>query len=150
MFPYRGAGLAFAICAAWPITLAILWVTTGERVHTIDVRWVSGMTGEQRSRAERELSLVWCEPKEPGTMRYFLIDESKHSLEQIVAHPLVEDTHYINRGTFTLENAPHARMWAGDRFTSPWPSALLYVSLIGCLISGGVIGLRDVANRLRD
>jgi hypothetical protein len=132
------------------MTLAVLWVTTGEKVPTIHVRWVSGITGEQRSRAERELSLVWCEPKETGTARYFLIDANKHSLEQIVVHPLVEDTHFINRGTFILENAPYGRMWVGDRFTSPWPSALLYVSLIGCLICGGVIGLRDVAIRLRD
>jgi hypothetical protein len=125
-------------------------VTTGEKVPTINVRWVAGTTGEQQSRAERELSLVWCEPKEPRTMTYFILDANRHSLEQIVVHPLVEDTHFINRGTFVLENAPLARMWVGDRFTSPWPSALLYVSLIGCLICGGVMGLRHVAIRLRD
>ena len=124
------------------MTLAILWVTTGKKVPTINVRWVPGITDEQRSRAERELSLIWYEPKEPGTARYFLIDGSKHSLEQIVGHPLVADTHFINRGTFVVENAPRARVWVGDRCTSPLPSALLYVSLIGCVISSVVIGLR--------
>jgi hypothetical protein len=118
-------------------------VTTGEEVPTINVRWAPGIADEQRSRAERELSLFWYEPQAPGTVRYFLIDANKQSLEQIVRHPLVEDTHFINRGTFVLENAPRARMWVGDRFRSPWPLAFLYVSLIGCLISGVVIGLRN-------
>lgn len=135
--------VTFVICAAWPITLAIFWATTGEKVPTINVRWVSGITGEQRSRAERELSLFWYESKEPGTVRYFLIDANTYSLEQIVGHPLVADTHYINRGTFVLENAPRERMWIGDRFTSPLPSVLLYVSLIGYVLSSVMIGLRE-------
>lgn len=134
---------AFAICAAWPSTLAILWLTTGKMVPTVNVRWVPGITSEQRSRTEGELSLVWYEPKEPRTVSYFLIDENQENLKRIIVHPLVEDTASINRGTFVLEHPPHARMWVGRRFTTPWPSAMLYLSLVGCLISGVLLGLRD-------
>jgi hypothetical protein len=134
---------ALVICAIWPITLGILWLVTGRTVPTINVRWVPGVPDEQRSQAERDLSLIWLEPKEPRTVTYFLMDAGEQKLEQIVRHPLIEDTAFIDRATFVLTNAPAARTWMGDRFTTPWPSALLYVSLVGCLISGVVLVLRD-------
>ena len=86
--------------------------------------------------------MVWHEPKEPGTVAYFLPDTDTQNFLRIVSHPLVEDTAFINRGTGVLENPPQARMWIGDRFTTPWPSALFYASLFGCAISAVLI-LRD-------
>jgi hypothetical protein len=110
---------------------------------TINVRWVPGLTGEQRSATEDELSLVWHEPKEPGTANYFVIDASQQNLQRIVVHPLIEDTAFINRSSFVLERQPSARMWVGHQFKTPWPSALLYLSLFGCLMSGVLLILRD-------
>jgi hypothetical protein len=133
----------FLICAFWPIALVTLWLTTGEVVPTVNVRWASGVSDRQRFEAEHDLSLVWYEPKEPGTVRYFLLDTSAQTVQRIVAHPLIEDTAYINRGTFALDNPPAARTWVGDRFTTLWPFVLLYVSLFGCLIAGAELMLGD-------
>ena len=80
-------------------------------------------------------------PEEPGTVSYFLLDTSAQTVQRIVAHPLIEDTAFINRGTFALENAPAARTWLGHRFTTLWPFVLLYVSLFGCLIAGAELTL---------
>jgi hypothetical protein len=133
----------FVTCAIWPITLVVLWLTTGESVPTVNVRWVSGVNDQRRFEAEQDLSLVWFEPKEPGTVSYFLMDANAENVRRIVAHPLIEDTAFINRGTLVLENAPTARAWVGDRFTTLWPFALLYVSLFGCLIAGVELTLGD-------
>jgi hypothetical protein len=141
--PNRLARYTLILGAVWPIVLGLLWLMTGETVPLIDVRWVAGTTAEQRVATERELSLAWQEAKEPGTVRYFLLDAGKENLERIVMHPLVEDTAHVNRGTFVLENPSTARTWIGDRFTTPWPSAFLYVSLFGCAIGGVSLLLRD-------
>ena len=82
---------------------------------------------------------VWQEAREPRTVRYFLVDADQANLRKIVTHPLVEDTAYINRGTLVLENSPPALMWIGNRFSTVWPSALLYASLIGCVICAALI-----------
>ena len=82
---------------------------------------------------------VWQEAREPRTVRYFLVDADQANLRKIVTHPLVEDTAYINRGTLVLENSPPALMWIGNRFSTAWPSALVYASLIGCVICAALI-----------
>lgn len=120
-----------------------MWLATGKTVPTINVRWVPNVSDEQRSQTERDLSLVWQESKEPRTVSYFLMETNQQNLENIVRHPLVEDTAFIDRASFVLNNPPSARTWIGDRFTSPWPSGLLYMSLLGCLIAGAALGLRD-------
>ena len=135
--------VAFLLCAIWPVSMALLWLGTGRTVPTVNIRWVSSITGEQRLQAERDLAIVWHEPKEPGTVTYFLPDTDTPNFLRIVTHPLVEDTAFINRRTGVLEDPPYARMWMGDRFTTPWPSALLYASLFGCAIIGVRTVLRD-------
>lgn len=131
-----------AVCAAWPLALAVLWVASGKTVPTIHVRWVQGVTGAQRSATEGELSLVWHEARDPGTASYVLDDASVQNVQRIVGHPLVEDTAFVNRSSFVLENAPQAHTWAGDEFTTRWPSAFLYLSLIACLALGVDLLLR--------
>jgi hypothetical protein len=39
--------------AIWPITLVVLWLTTGESVPTVKVRWVSGVTAIDLPRCGR-------------------------------------------------------------------------------------------------
>jgi hypothetical protein len=140
---YRPALAALLICAIWPVTLGLMWLATGKRVPTINLRWVPGVSDEERSETEQDLSLVWREPKEPRTVAYFLMDTNQQNLEKIVRHPLVEDTAFIDRASFVLHDPPTARTWIGDRFTSPWPAGLFYVSLFGFLISVVRLVLRD-------
>jgi hypothetical protein len=131
--------VALLVCAVWPITMGILFFATSKAVPTINIRWVTGITEAQRQQAERELSVVWQEAREPRTVRYFLVDADQANLRRIVMHALVEDTAYINRGTLVLEDAPPALMWIGNQFSRAWPSVLLYTSLIGCVISAALI-----------
>ena len=134
--------VAFLVCAIWPVSMGILWLGTGRTVPMINIRWVPSITEEQRLQAERDLAVVWHEPREPGTVTYFLPEADPQNSLRIVVHPLVEDTAFIDRRTGELENPPQARMWMGDRFTTPWPSALLYASLFGCAIIAVQIVLR--------
>lgn len=131
---------AFVVCAVWPVTLAVLWLATGRILPTINVRGAPGTTDEPRSSTEKELSRLWYEPREAGTVRYSLDETGQQSLERIVLHPLVQDTAFINRGSFVLDNAPSARIWNGRQFVAPQVSGWLYLRAIGCLISGVVLG----------
>ena len=135
----RLARVAFLVCALWPVTMGILFFATSKAVSNINIRWVPRITEEQRLQAERDLSVVWHEAREPRTVSYFLLDADQANLRKIVTHPLVEDTAYINRETLVLENSPPAIMWIGNRFSKVWPSMLLYGSLIGCVISAALI-----------
>ena len=122
---------AVVVCAVWPCIMGLLWVTTGRTVPLIKVRWVPGVADSTRSTTERDLSLVWRAPNEPRTVTYLLMDSNPENIRRIVHHPLVEDTGFIDRVAYTLTNAPSERTWAGDRFTTPWPWALLYAGLFG-------------------
>lgn len=133
----------FAVCTGWQATIGVLWLTTGQTLPTVNIRWVRGITAEDRSRAEKDLSLVVHQSKEPGTKSYFLLDPTEQNLRRIVLLPFVEDTAFINRGTFSLEGAPSVRMWFGDRHTMPWLLGSLYLSLFGCLTSGVILAPRD-------
>ena len=140
MRPFRTEKLiraALMICAIWPVILGLLWVTTARTVPLIKVRWVPGVADDARAATERDLSLVWRAPNEPRTVTYLLMDSNPENIRRIVHHPLVEDTAFIDRAAYTLMNAPSERMWAGDRFATPWGRALLYASafgLLGCVI----------------
>ena len=140
---HRLALVALAVSAIWPITLGIMWVVTKETVPLIKVRWVPGVTDEQRTATEQELSLEWKQPDEPRTVTYYLLDVDPQNIVRIVRHPLVEDTAFIDRAAFVLNNPRTVRTWAGDRFTTPWPLVALYVSVFGFLISGVTLALKD-------
>ena len=130
--------LAFAVmttCSIWLITLSLLWFTTGRTVPTINVRWFPDTADEQRNNTERELALLLHEIREPNTASYFLLDSEASNLQRIVLHPLVEDTAYINRGTFSLEDPPQVHLWVGDQFVIFRSRILLNLSLLGWVTS---------------
>ena len=135
--------VALVVSAIWPIILGIMWVVTAQTVPLIKVRWVPGVDDDQRTATERELSLAWKQPDEPRTVTYYLLDVDPKTIARIVRHPLVEDTAFIDRVNFVLNNPRTVRTWAGDRFTTPWPLVALYVSIFGFLISGVTLALKD-------
>lgn len=128
-WPATPARWLFGVSAVWLLAVAGLWVATVKTVPVVNVRWVPRITGTERVEAEMTLSLVLFEPKEPGTASYFLPDADTSVLKQIVIHPLVEDTAFINRGSFVLDNAPSQQMWIGDRFRAL--RLLLYLGVCG-------------------
>ena len=134
--PLRTPAIALlATCSAWLITLTVFWFTTGQLALTIHVRWVPDTTNGQRGRAETELSLVLHETREPSTASYFLLNTEPPNLKRIVLHPFVEDTAFIDRGSFALEHPPQNHMWIGDQFVILQSRSLLYLSILGWVVS---------------
>jgi len=88
--------------------------------HTlIHVRWPSGISDADRARAESELHLVPHRDIADRTWEYDLLDRSPANVQAILAHPLVEDTQGIDRGTQVLKvSAPVAPTF--DEPKSDW------------------------------
>lgn len=79
------------------------------RIH---VRWTEVATSADRARAEQELHLEARESREERTWSYELSDYSAANIARLVAHPLIEDTHNIDRGRLTLApEVPAVRAW---------------------------------------
>ena len=75
--------------------------------HTIiHVRWPAGISDADRARAESELHLAPHRDIEDRTWEYNLLNRSPENVQAILAHPLVEDTKGIDRGTQVLTVTP--------------------------------------------
>lgn len=127
--------IIFAVSACWLAAVAVMWMA-GTNVPTVNVRWKAGISDAERAKAETYLTLVLHEPKEPGTNNYFILDTSAHNVGALVQHPLIEDTAFIDRGSFTLDNPPAGRMWLGTRFSKTLLLGSLYLSIFGFLTGG--------------
>lgn len=69
------------------------------RVH---VRWSEAVSETRRIQVEQELGLTSGERQQGRTWSYVLRSVSTATLGRLVRHPLVEDTHDIDRATATL------------------------------------------------
>ena len=90
-----------------PLAARGLYGPAGAWVH---VRWQPSVDADERQRLEIEWQLVDGKEVSPSTWRYDLTAPSKDRLRAIVAHPVVADTHFINRQRYTL--APETRRTA--------------------------------------
>lgn len=80
----------------------------------INVRWAAGVSEEARAAAEQGLRLTNGELREGRTWAYDLADVSRANVRALVAHPAVEDTHYVNRALGTVwRNAPRGSARVG-------------------------------------
>ena len=68
----------------------------------INVRWAERATTADRVREAAQLHLDAPEPKGERTWSYQLLDDSTANITAIVAHPLVDDTHNLDRAALTL------------------------------------------------
>src|SRR5687767_10141129 len=95
-----------AIAAVSLIVLAIaLWIwrfVPPAIAPRINVRWTSGLSNEARLAAENQFTLLHGEMKEGRTWAYDLGNISRANVRALVAHPAVEDTHYVNRSAGTI------------------------------------------------
>ena len=129
---------AMAVAAAWLGVVGGLWLLTARPAPTVNVRWHSGLTDAERSGAERDLSLVVQTGDASDTASYFLNDSQPSALERIVRYRLVEDTAFIDRGAFQLDDPPYAIRWLGHTWPMLGRPDLLYLSAVICLL-GSVI-----------
>ena len=98
----------------------------------INVRWSPGVSEDARLAVERELTLLRGEVKEGRTWAYDLGDISRTNVRALVAHPAVEDTHYINRSAGTVwRTAPAGTTMVGGPLNRARDSAALRWLLTG-------------------
>lgn len=77
----------------------------------IHIRWRPGVAQSERRAIEARLNLRPVRYREAGTWEYEVKDGSASNLEALVRNPAVEDTHYVDRHQFTIEDdAP--RPWS--------------------------------------
>lgn len=92
----------------------------------INVRWAPSVSEGARLAVERELTLLRGEVKEGRTWAYDLGDISRTNVRALVAHPAVEDTHYINRSAGTVwRTAPAGTTVVGGPLNKARDSAAL-------------------------
>ena len=134
-----GARVVLVLSCGWMALVVGLWVGTRHPQPTVNVRWKATASARERSSAARDLSLLLDTPRDEGTGTYFVLDASRDTIRRIVLHPLIEDTAFIDRGTFTLRRAPTAPMWAGDRFPIVTRPAIFYLAFVGAVVSGVIL-----------
>lgn len=82
---------------------AIVHLATAEPAPVIHVRWRPDVSDVDRAIAERQLLLANPEGTDARTFAYSVMDFSDANIRAIVTHPLIEDTHEIDRGAFRLQ-----------------------------------------------
>lgn len=82
----------------------------------VNVRWAPAVQEPERRKTERALELMEGTRIDGTTWAYDLGDPSRSTIEALVTHPLVEDTHHIERATREVSaDAPlgHTRIRGG-------------------------------------
>lgn len=96
---------AVALLLLWAVLFGILRGLYGQRAAYIHIRWAPTVTDAARQGAEQRHHLTPVEFKEQRTWLYLLTQVSSDGIRQLVTDPAVEDTHYINRGRFTIASS---------------------------------------------
>jgi hypothetical protein len=91
------SAMSFAVALA--ILLLALLAPADPRVN---VRWVATATVADRFYAGEKLHLNEPDAQGERTWSYSLSDDSTTNIARLVGHPLVEDTHNIDRARFTI------------------------------------------------
>lgn len=136
-------GVALVLGVGWLGIVGLLWLS-GPRTNGIHIRWMAGTTPDSQRQVAAELNLE-CERLVDGrTWFCAVLDGSPTTLPRIIRHPAVEDTHYVNRSSGVLEDAPIARtrLWAGRK--SPIVGSVGLMVLAGLLaLAGGYLLFRS-------
>jgi len=130
-----------ATCAAWVIGVTVMWVLA-KPLPIVNVRWVDNVPTATRAETERALSLIPRGVDQTATGRYFLNSADNDILKRIVQHPLVEDTAFIDRGSYVLDHPRYERMWIGDRFRKPWLTWSFYAAILGGMLAAVILRLQ--------
>ena len=102
----------------------------------INVRWSEEVGASRRLALEAEFGLADPTALDGNTWAYLLRDHSRASIRAIVQHPLVADTHHVDRARFAPSDGPM------PRGLGIMLGALLFAA-------GGVAVPRWLAGRLR-
>jgi hypothetical protein len=124
------AGVGLLVLAA--VLLLSVRLIYGERPAYVHVRWAPAVDAPARERAERAHALTPVEFKEQRTWLYLLTDVSTDNIRQLVADPVIEDTHYINRRWASVAWSAERGDYSADR-ASGMAETLEFVTRIAAL-----------------
>jgi hypothetical protein len=135
-----------AVAVASLIVLAIalcLWrFVPSPTAPRINVRWTVSVPDEARLAIERHFSLLRGEAKEGRTWAYDLGDISRANVRALVAHPAIEDTHYLDRSAGTIApTAPRGTLRIGGPLSTVRESAVLTWTLTAAATTTAVCAL---------
>ena len=99
-FVLTAAFLALALIAAG------LHAGLGPPAGRINIRWADQASESDRVSAEAQLRLGGARSQQGRTWSYRLQNASRGNIERLVTHPLVADTHNIDRATFAVARDP--------------------------------------------
>lgn len=91
--------------AALLILLAGVLVVARVPAAAVNVRWVSDLPVAERARLERTFMLSRPDRRTEDTWAYTLLDVSRGNVRRLVEHGRVDDTHGVDRNTFTVNTA---------------------------------------------
>lgn len=137
----RHAALIAAIVLA---ALGVTYALTYDRAPEVAVGWREGVGTDRRHQLERRFGLVRPRHEINRRVSYDLADTRSSNIRALVEHVDVEDTHDIDRHTFTVPaDSPYGvgRSWIGNRL----PGLRVYwvvPSLIGgsvCVLAGSLM-----------
>ena len=131
--------VCLVLAAALPPLARVVAGPAGANIH---VEWKPSVDEPTRLRLEKEFRLADRRKlDDPYTWRYDLTDPSPRNIEALVTHPDVEDTHEIDRHTFTLSpTAPRT----SRRHRFPGGEALVDAAsgcMVICLLLAAVIAI---------
>ncbi len=87
--------------------LVVLWVTIPVEPVPINVRWTRELTDGERITLESRFHLADGRLQDDAaTWSYALFDYSRDNIRALVTHPVVLDTHHVDRSTFQPDNPP--------------------------------------------
>ena len=122
-----GVVLALALLAARSAAyLQEVQDAHGLQIHRVHVKFVADVSRETRQQLEQRFGLFNGEEREPQVWIYRLLDQSERNIQALVNHPLVADTHYIDRVRFrVVPDGPGLPGWRLALLERGW---LRYVS----------------------
>ena len=120
------AAIAVASVIVLAIALYVWRFVPPSLAPRINVRWTAGLSDEARLTAERRFTLLQGELQEGRPWAYDLGDISRANVRALVAHPAIEDTHYVNRAAGTIwRTAPPGTAIVGGALNRVRDSAFL-------------------------
>jgi hypothetical protein len=93
----------------------------------VRIRWAPDVSAATRTDLERRFALLAGEPHDEATWEYDLADVRPASVRELIAHPAVADTHYLERETATITpDAPAGSVRLVDRRLANWVHSAVF------------------------
>ena len=124
---FRVRALAVVSALMLAVTILIRMSAPSPFAPRVHIRWAPDVSAAARADLERRFALMAGEPRDEATWEYDLADVRPASVRELVAHPAVADTHYLDRDTATITaDAPSGSVRLADRRLASWVHSAVF------------------------